>query len=119
MLVPPELLYEATTDMHVGSLEQYMTGANGEDPDTFEKTDGPFGFGYAIRIQSENEEVRLAAGDRPIRSFRDTSATITICIITTVKSTVAIITTTTIASITDNDNKDKDKNNYNMKSGNK
>ncbi|XP_037790938.1 adhesion G-protein coupled receptor D1-like [Penaeus monodon] len=42
--------------MHAGSLEDFMTGANGEDADTFELTDGPFGFGYAVGIRADNQE---------------------------------------------------------------
>lgn len=42
--------------MHAGSLEDFMVGANGEDEDKFEQTDGPFGFGYAVRVKADNQE---------------------------------------------------------------
>ncbi|CAL4193619.1 unnamed protein product, partial [Meganyctiphanes norvegica] len=51
---PGDPTYPATTDLYWGTIQDNMT--NIVDGKTTEKTQGPFGFGYAVSVNSKQEE---------------------------------------------------------------
>lgn len=51
-----DVSYPATTDYYWGTIHKTMTDVNGV-ADNYEVTAGPFGFGQAISISSDKEQV--------------------------------------------------------------
>lgn len=51
-----DVSYPATTDYYWGTIHKTMTDVNGVE-DNYEVTAGPFGFGQAISVSSDKEQV--------------------------------------------------------------